>query len=44
MKTTTREDRWIGNDSKKDRLATATTISKRANDNLGIEISRHTIY
>ena len=28
---------------KKDRFATATTISKRANANLSIKISRHTI-
>ena len=42
-KTTTREDRKIGNESKKDQFATATAISKRANVNLGIEISRHTI-
>ena len=42
-KTTAREDRWIGNRSKKVRFATATAISKRANDNLGIKISRHTI-
>ena len=42
-KTTAREDRWIGNESKKDRYATATAISKRTNANLGIEISRHII-
>ena len=42
-KTTAREDRWICNDSIKDRFATATTISKRANAHLGIIISRHTI-
>ena len=28
---------------KKDRFATATAISKRANANIGIKISRHTI-
>ena len=35
---TAREDRWIGNESKKDRFATAiaTTIFKGANANLGI--------
>ena len=43
-KTTAREDRWIGNESKKDRFATATTISKRVNANLDIKISRHTIF
>ena len=42
-KTTAREDRWIGNESKKDWFVTATAISKRANANLGIKISRHTI-
>ena len=42
-KITTREDRWIGNESKKDWFVTATTISKRANANLGIKISMHTI-
>ena len=43
-KTTAREDRRIGNESKKDRFATATAISKRANANLGIKISRHSIF
>ena len=42
-KTIVREDSLIGNESKKDWFATATTISKRANANLGIKISRHTI-
>ena len=42
-KTTAREDRWSGNKLKKDWFATATAISKRANANLGIKISRHTI-
>ena len=42
-KTTTREDRWTGNESKKDQFATATAIYKRANANLDIKISRHTI-
>ena len=42
-KTTASEDRWISNESKKDQFATATAISKRANANLGIKISRHTI-
>ena len=42
-KTTARKDRWIGNESKKDRFATATAISKRANANLGIRISKRTI-
>ena len=42
-KTTAREDRWIGNESKKGQFVTATAISKRANANLGIKISRHTI-
>ena len=37
------EDRWICNESKRDRFATATAISKRVNANLGIKISRHTI-
>ena len=37
-KTTAMEDRWIGNEQKKDRFATATAISKRANANLGIKI------
>ena len=36
-KTTAREDRWIGNESKKNRFATATAISKRTNANLGIK-------
>ena len=40
---TAREDKWIGNESKKDRFATATAIYKRANANLGMKISRHTI-
>ena len=43
-KTTAREDRWIGNKPKKNQFATETTISKRANANLGIKISRHTIF
>ena len=38
-----REDRWIGNELKKDRLATTTALSERANANLGIKISRHII-
>ena len=42
-KNTAREDRWIGNESKEDRFVTASIISKRANANLGIKISRHTI-
>ena len=42
-KITAREDRWIGNETKKDGIATATAISKRANTNLGIKIPRHTI-
>ena len=42
-KTTARESRWIGNESKKDQFATATASSKRGNANLGIKISRHTI-
>ena len=42
-KITTREDKWIGNVSKSIRFATATVISKRANANFGIKISRHTI-
>ena len=42
-KTTARENRWIGNESKKDQFATANVISKRANAKLGIKISRHTI-
>ena len=42
-KTTAREDGWIGNESKQDRFATATAISKRAIANLGIKISRHTV-
>ena len=42
-KTTAKEDKWICNESKKDRFATATAISKRANANLGNKISRHTI-
>ena len=42
-KTTPRKDSWFGNESKKDRFATATAISKRANANLSIKISRHTI-
>ena len=43
-KTTIKEDRWIGNELKKDRFMTTTAISKRANAKLGIKISRHTIY
>ena len=42
-KTTARENRWIRNESKKDRFATATAISKRANANFGVKISKHTI-
>ena len=42
-KTTAGEDRWIGNESKKDRFVIATTISKSDNTNLGIKISKHTI-
>ena len=42
-KTTARENRWIGNESKKDQFATATAISKRVNANLGIKILRHSI-
>ena len=42
-KTIAREDRWIGNELKKDRFVTETAISKRANANLGIKISRHII-
>ena len=42
-KTTAREDRGIGNESKKDQFATVTAISKRANANHSIKISRHTI-
>ena len=42
-KTTAREDRWIGNESKKDSFATANAMSKRADANLGINISRYTI-
>ena len=41
-KTTAREDRWMGNESKNDRFATVTTVSKRANANPSIKISRHT--
>ena len=33
---------WIGNESKKDKFATATAISKRANANLAIKILRYT--
>ena len=40
-KTTAREDRWIGNESKKDRFVTVTIISKEANANLGIKLSKH---
>ena len=43
-KTTARQDRWIGDESKKDQFVTATAIYKRANANLSIRISRHTIY
>ena len=43
-KTTAREDRWIGNESKQDRFATATAISKRANAKLGIKISSPIIF
>ena len=43
-KTSPSEDRWIGKESKKDLFATATTISKRANANLGIKISKYTIH
>ena len=42
-KTAAREDRWIGNESKKDRFSTATATSKRVNANFGIKIPRHTI-
>ncbi len=42
-KNTTREDRLIGMNKKKDQFVTATTISKRANAKLCIKISRHTI-
>ena len=43
-KTTAREDRWIGNESKKDWFAIATAISKRTNANFDIKISRHSIF
>ena len=43
-KITAREERWIGNEWKKDRFAIATAISKRANANLGIKIWRHNIF
>ena len=43
MKTTDRKNRGIGNEYKKDRFATVTAISKRANANLDIKISRYTI-
>ena len=39
---TVRKDRLIGNETKRDRFATATALSKRANANLGNKISRHT--
>ena len=39
-KTAAREHRQIGKESKNDRFARATAISKRANANLGIKISR----
>ena len=42
-KTIAKEDRWIANESKKDRFATTIAISKIANANLGIKISKHTI-
>ena len=42
-KTTARDDRWITLKFKKDRFATATDISKKARDYLGIKVSRHTI-
>ena len=42
-KTIAREEWWVDNESNKDRFATATAISKRANTNLGIKISMHTI-
>ena len=42
-KPTAMENKWIDNQSKKDRFAIATAISKRANGNLGINISRHSI-
>ena len=42
-KTTAKEDRRIGNESKKDWFATAIAIAKRTNANLGIKISRHII-
>ena len=43
-KTTAKENRWIGNESKKDWFVTTAAISERANANLGFEISRHTIF
>ena len=42
-KTTARVDRLIGNDSKKDRFVRATAISKRANANFAVKVSRHII-
>ena len=42
-KTTARDDRWITLKSKKDQFATATDISKKARDYLGIKVSRHTV-
>ena len=36
-KTTARENRWIGNDSKKDQFVTASAFSKRANANLALK-------
>lgn len=42
-KTTAREDRWIVQNSKKDRFTTATAISKNVKSNFGINVSRHTV-
>ena len=42
-KTTARDDKWITLKSKKDQFATATDVSKKSRDYLGIKVSRHTV-
>ena len=42
-KTTSREDRFITLQAKKDRFTTAADIANKIKDNLGVNVSRHTV-
>ena len=42
-KTTARDDKWITLKSKKDQFATATDVSKKSRDYLGIKVSGHSV-